>query len=134
MFDNWLVKDGFQVPDLDPKHPGKTITFHPQVRFVGLISPVGQMGTLNLLTIKIDPGWKTSLPSGVASAFVARDNSPGRLFYPETNMDITRAAEHSEQQFDFNHENIGYSQEVMTDMLDRATLAGVPIKWDIPNP
>ena len=126
-FANWLVEDGFKVPDLDPKHQGKTITFHPRVRYIGVISPVGQMGELGT---KLDFGWEKSLPSGVASAFVAWDNSPGRLDYPETHIDITRAAQYSSQQFDSTHEEIGYKESVMNALLFSASVAGVPIDWN----
>ena len=60
--------------------PTVTVTLiHPRIRFVGLISPVNQMGPC--------PAWPTLCAGGTDYLAQVCDNWPGNPFIPEATID-----------------------------------------------
>jgi hypothetical protein len=100
---------------------------HPAIGFVGLISPVNQMG---------EGGWYSTLPSSVGFLSEALDNLPGDPIIPETtinrisgsavNVDIKRY-NGSGGRASLSHIDIGYDGVVRSQLYADAELAGVSI-------
>ena len=98
------------------------VTLRPWVRYVGLISPVGQMGP------EAGSYWPTSLPGGVHYMYQALDNRPEDLIYWETTMTAAVGTVVSQPpRYPFSHSEIGYAQQVLTDMENAGIAAGAPI-------
>jgi hypothetical protein len=93
-------------------------TIHPWVRFVGLISPVKQMGPFS-------GNWPTKLPAGVGATYEALDNVPSGIYLqtPITAADGTDPG----ITYDDDHPSIGVDPLVLTDLETAARAAGVPI-------
>ena len=53
---------------------------NPPVRFVGLVSSVGQTTSLST---RVDIGWPAALDAGVQSSYEALDDQPDDLIYPQ---------------------------------------------------
>ena len=100
-------------------------SFRPRVRFVGLISPVGQMG---VVFTRLDPGWAKCLPAGVGYAFQVLASDPDHRLFLETKLD-TSAAETSvcPPRYPHGHASIGWAGDVLAALIDHARRAGVPM-------
>jgi hypothetical protein len=99
----------------------------PWIRFVGIVSPVGQMGLGQGLF------WPTSLPSNVGSFAQALDGTPGEWPYLQTPITITGQTPDTIT-YDgqngnplYNHETIGVVEEVLSWLELQAIWAGVPL-------
>ncbi|MDB5357129.1 MAG: repeat-containing protein, partial [Phycisphaerales bacterium] len=94
---------------------------HPQIRWVGLVSPVNQMGPLT--------NWPSTLPPGVVNCFEALDNDPNNIIYLQipitcaTGTNLDQPAPYPE-----GHPQIGIDPKVLNDMISDAKKAGVPVK------
>ncbi|HZL37064.1 MAG TPA: Ig-like domain-containing protein, partial [Tepidisphaeraceae bacterium] len=130
---NNVFNDGTGIGDLRYKRTTRTLGIptgttydghylHPQVRFVGLISPV--MGPMRVPFL-----WSESLPPGVTSMYQALDNFPNDDFLPQVTM--TRSAGTGgdpDIQYPLAHTVIGKDPKVEADMVAAAKGVGVQLK------
>jgi hypothetical protein len=125
----WDVTAG--IPNLATKVTrGGNVTYHYippiPIRFVGLISPVGQMG----------PGqeafWRTTLPAGVKYFAEAGDIRPLHPIYPESVINAAPGTTPAFQQFPYSHGYMGYEWPVLHYLETQARIAGVPVNLSLP--
>jgi hypothetical protein len=92
------------------------------VRFVGLISPVGQMGLGQELY------WPTVLAPGAGYLVQALDDEPNSFLYPQTTMQGSPGTTVvTPKQFNFSHPDIGVEKDVLDYLVAQAQKAGVPV-------
>ncbi len=90
------------------------------LRFVGLISPVSQMG----------PGqtsyWPTVVPECTGYLAQALDNNPSSGLYPQTTVTAPVGTQHDEHTFPYDHPTIGVKQDVLNYLIQQAAIVGAP--------
>lgn len=97
----------------------------PRIRFVGLVSPVGQMGAV---FTRLNPGWPKTLPPGVKYAVQLLAADPEHRFFMETSLDISAAATAaSPPRSAHGHAAIGWAGDVVNQLTEHAREAGVPV-------
>jgi hypothetical protein len=95
-------------------------TFNPNVRFVGLVSPV--MGPNQIPFV-----WPKSLPAGVGLMFQALDNFPGDPFLVQHTITRAKGTGGDDQTFQLGHIDIGHDQGVLKNLIAEAIEAGAPV-------
>lgn len=108
-----------------------------KVRFMGLISPVGQFGAdplLHLLTLgafEFNFGWPTDVPINVLHYVEARDNNPGDLTFPENHMNFGGSTDGDHQTFNGDHGQVGHAggvgKQVLEYFVNSARNVNVPV-------
>jgi len=115
---NIIYQNGIQVPS---GKPSQTQKFFPWIRFVGLLSPVNQMGPLA-------GSWPTALPPHVGYMYEALDNTPNDLIFKQTTLSAASGTPFNEVSFvPYNHPTIGVMWDVLDQLEAEARSAGVPI-------
>jgi len=112
----YTARGAFGLPITKYKH---YIQIH--LRFVGLISPVGQMG--------LGQGnyWPTGVPDCTDYLAQALDNNPSSGLYPQTTMAAPVGTQHDETTFPYDHPAIGVRQDVLNYLIQKGTAAGAPV-------
>ena len=136
---NWIATKG--IPDLTG---GKTVTvwntkntlsttrtlytkppIHPKLRFLGLISPVGEIG-LPLTSLNLGT-WPTSAPASVANMIQILDNQPNDPIFIQTTIESDGVGDYYGPILPYSHPAIGVESETLEDFTSRANQDGVPV-------
>jgi hypothetical protein len=115
----------YKVDDKGHKKLAHCDFFQPKIRFIGLLSPVGEMG---VPFTKINPGFPSQVPAGTQVLAQALDSDGDSFLYPQSVMTAPKSVPTTQQVFPDNHPQIGGNLNALAWLIAQAQKVGVPVK------